>query len=75
MIPLIFEFYVPAFLTTLALMVIGNGIWYLAYIARHENQAQKKQFRYDLLIISLVSTPVLAFAVLAVLVIARTVLG
>lgn len=74
MIELVLKFYIPAFLITLVIAVLFSVVYTLIFLTGKASREPRRavRFLHELFILNLLVIPVLSFAVLAVMVILRS---
>ncbi|MDR2977204.1 MAG: DUF4059 family protein [Streptococcaceae bacterium] len=74
MINLVLKFYIPAFLLTLLIAAIFSLIYTIIFLTGKSSRqkGRESRFMHELFILNLLVIPVLSFAVLAVMVIIRS---
>lgn len=74
MTKLILEFYIPAFLITTVIVMVGSGIYFFFSSTRKKIKSarNRRRYVYDLFVIDLLIIPVASFATLALFVVVRS---
>ena len=67
------QFYGSVLLTALIVTLVVSGIWLLWRMSRHKDKTAKERqaFLYDMIIITLITVPILAFAFTTLIVMLR----
>lgn len=75
MIQLVLEFYLPAIFAAAAIIVGMSALASLIFLARKSSRfpGRRGKFFHELLVVNLLTIPVLSFAILALLAIARSI--